>query len=274
MIAPSGESTMKQHELLISTALATASCLSASPTWAQATNEAATPTESVIIEVIVVTAQRRSERLQDVPLAVTAVTAETMERQAVINVTDLTGLVPGLRTTGFSGGGGQGRISIRGLIGQNLPIGSPSPVAVYLDGVYLPKPDSAFFELDDVERIEVLRGPQGTLYGRNATAGAINIITRTPGDTWEGRVNLRYGNYQDHHLQGHLSGPVADRWSFGLSGAVGARDSFLTNTLTGNRMRPFETGTARGKLRYEGESFDVTTAIDYANVEAFPNFTN
>lgn len=259
---------MKPRALLLSSALITAGLLPAVPAWSQQTES------TTVIEDVIVTAQRRSERLQDVPLAITAVSNETLEHHAVINVTDLSGMVPGLRTTGFSGGGGQGRISIRGLIGQNLPIGSPSPVAVYLDGVYLPKPDSAFFELDDVERVEVLRGPQGTLYGRNATAGAINIITRVPGDTWEGGVNLRYGNYDDRHLQGHVSGPISDSWSFGFSGAIGARDSFLTNSLTGNRMRPYENATARGKLRYESGGLDVTAAVDYANVEAFPGFTN
>ena len=132
------------------------------------------PEDTNATEEIIVTAQKREQRLQDVPLAISAISSDQLTDRGVVDISTIANVVPSLAISGNAGNGGFRLLSIRGLSGQAVPIGQSQTVAVYLDGEYLPKPDAAFFALDDVERVEVLRGPQGTLYGRNATGGAIN----------------------------------------------------------------------------------------------------
>lgn len=188
---------------------------------------------------IVVTAQRREQRLQEVPLAISAIGAEQLSDRGVTDISAITAVVPSVSITGNAGNGGFKLLSIRGLSGQAVPIGQSQTVAVYLDGEYLPRPDAAFFSLDDIERLEVLRGPQGTLYGRNSTAGAINIITRMPGDRLEGGIDASYGNFDHVLVKGSLSGPLGGGFSAGISGSFEQRDGFFTNSVTGNRLGEF-----------------------------------
>jgi outer membrane receptor protein involved in Fe transport len=159
---------------------------------------------------IVVTAQKREQALQDVPIAISAVSAEDLSNRGVTDLQNLSGSVASLSFTGSFGVGGSTSIGIRGVSGQPLPAGVAPTVAVYVDGEYQPSVFSSFFTLDDVERIEVLRGPQGTLYGRNSTGGAINIVTREPGRELKGGIDLTYGNYNHFLGRGSISGPIAD----------------------------------------------------------------
>lgn len=212
---------------------------------------------------IVVTAQRRAERLQDVPIAISALGEATLSNRGIQSAQDLQGLVPGLSITGFAGVNSTNLVSIRGIAGQPVPIGASQATAVYLDGVFLAKPDAAFFGLADVQRVEVLRGPQGTLYGRNATAGAINIITHEPDNTFTGKLNVSYGNYNSIEGNGFISGPIGGGFSASLSGAGTSRRGYFRNTVTGNRIGKTHSYTGRAKLRYENGPFDATLAADY-----------
>lgn len=225
---------------------------------------------------IIVTAQRRTERLQDVPIAVTAVGSEALSDRNVVDISSLRGAVPGLTISSSGGVNASNIISIRGVTGQPLPIGAGQAAAIYLDGVYLSRPDAAFFGLDDIERIEVLRGPQGTLYGRNATAGAINIVTRDPGNEFRGGFDLAYTNFDGVNAKGSVSGPLATGLSFGLSGSYTSRAGHYTNTVTGNNIGDRETFTLRGKLRYASPdgSFDAVLAGDISNVDGLSVFRN
>ncbi len=250
----------------------TALLLAAAPAHAQDTaTEAAAQTADEVAPggEIIVTAQRRAERLQDVPIAISALGSEDLARKGVSDVEDLVGNIPGLSISGTGGINSSNVIAIRGVAGLPNPIGSGQATAIYLDGVYLPRPDAAFFALDDVERIEVLRGPQGTLYGRNATAGAINIITRTPDDVLRGGVDLSYGNYDELRIRGSLSGPLGGGFSVGVSGSYERRDGFSVNTLLNRRIDNKEAGTIRGKLHYEspGSDFDATLSGDWSAID-------
>jgi iron complex outermembrane receptor protein len=245
--------------------------------WAQTADEEAvaaeTSSEQPVTGDIIVTAQRRSERLQDVPIAISALGSDTLEARGVGTAEDLQGAVPGLSITGFAGVNSTNLVSLRGIAGQPVPIGASQATAVYLDGVFLAKPDAAFFALEDVERIEVLRGPQGTLYGRNATAGAINIITRSPSQTLEGKVNLSYGNYNSIDAGGYVAGPISSTLSGSLSGSVSSRDGYYRNTVSNNRIGRATSYTGRGRLRYENGGFDATLSADYTNRESEDIFT-
>jgi iron complex outermembrane receptor protein len=216
---------------------------------------------------ILVTAQRREQRLQDVPISITALSGASLDERSMDNLADLPGSVPSLVISGFAGTNTTNLVAIRGVAGQQIPIGASQATAIYLDGVYLSRPDSAFFGFDDIERIEVLRGPQGTLYGRNATAGAINIVTRTPGDTLEGSVNATYGNYNSYSLRGSISGPLGGGFSIGASGGFDHHGGYYTNTVTGNRVNDRDSQTARIRLRYDNDAgFDATVSADYTHI--------
>ncbi len=239
---------------------------------AQPVEQAATPSEDE--GDIVVTAQRRVERLQDVPIAITALNAETLEDRSIDSVEDLQGAVPGLSISGFAGVNSTNLVSIRGVAGQPVPIGASQATAVYLDGVFLAKPDAAFFALEDVARIEVLRGPQGTLYGRNATAGAINIITRTPSDVLEGGIDVTYGNFNAINAGAYISGPLGAGFTGSVSANYSSRDGYYRNTPTGNRVGETDSLTGRVRLRYDsGNGFDATLAADYTTRDSVDLFT-
>ena len=174
----------------------------------------AAPGDTVGVEEVVVTAQKRAERLQDVPLAVTAITAERIQNSGVVNTLQLgevvAGVVTNLKTLNSSP-------YLRGLgVGTSQP-GLESSVASYVDGVYLPNPISSSFNLNSIERIEVLRGPQGTLFGRNASAGVIALHTRDPSSSPALKADVSYDSYETLVGRLYASGPVAPGLSANMS---------------------------------------------------------
>jgi iron complex outermembrane receptor protein len=192
-------------------------------------------------DAIVVTAQRREERLQDVPLSITAQTGEQLANAGVDDIRDLGNVVPGLT---FTTQGAFAAPTIRGVQSTVAIAGADSPVAIYVDGVYQPNQLANVFELADIERLEVLKGPQGTLFGRNATAGAIVIHTRKPSFALNGSVELSEGLFfggsartsTDTTVKGFVSGPVVPGiLAASVSGYYEFIDGDLTDDRTGNR---------------------------------------
>src|SRR5688572_19726870 len=148
-----------------------------------------------VFDTVIVTAQKRAQSIYDVPLAISAFTPETLERQGITDLTDIGKFVPNLNITGFSAGHTSSQNPfIRGIGLQDHLITTEPGVGVYVDGVYLGRQVGQNWSLANIERVEVLRGPQGTLYGRNSIGGAINIITRKPGDETGGRASLTAGS--------------------------------------------------------------------------------
>ena len=146
------------------------------------------------LEEIVVTARKRSETLKDVPVAASAVTGDLIEQRGLSSVKDIAALTPGLNIN--SDGVGRAFVAIRG-VGVTL-INTVQPgVGLFIDGIYQPNTSYLNSPLLDVERVEVLRGPQGTLYGKNTLGGAINVISRQPGDEWKGRIVASYAGPDD-----------------------------------------------------------------------------
>ncbi len=150
------------------------------------------------LQEIIVTAQKREQSLQDVPIAVTALGADSLEANRIANVVDLSGLAPGVSVRVSPGGSSIPIFAVRGQLSYGLVAGSDKQTSIYLDGVYISSPRGSIFDLPDVERIEILRGPQGTLFGRNATSGAVSIATREPMGEAEVKASLTIGN-QDHY---------------------------------------------------------------------------
>ncbi len=191
-------------------ALATALCPVAA--LAQASDEVGG------LEEIIVTAQKREQSLQDVPVAVTALTTEALEANRITTVNDLSSIAPGVTVRPSAGGSQIPAFVIRGQQSYGVVAGSDKQVSIYLDGVYISSPRGSIFDLPDVQRIEVLRGPQGTLFGRNATAGAISVATRDPTGEAHVKAQASIGNYDSYRFRVSADlpqiGPFSGYFSF------------------------------------------------------------
>ncbi len=209
---------------LISILVASAVALPASMNWAQ-------EGEELPIEEIIVTAQRIDEDIQDVPIAVTALTDSMLEDQQVITPSDLQLNAPGVTYTATNFGGSS--FSIRGV--GSLAIGSASVtgVSAHTNEIAVPTNLNSI-EFFDLERVEILRGPQGTLFGRNATGGAINFVTKRPVmDEYSSRLDFEMGSYTHRRLKGHMNFPLGDRMAFRLAGFKLQRDGYVENLAYG-----------------------------------------
>ncbi len=202
------------------------------------------------VEEIVVTAQKRSENLQDVPIAITALTAETLKNQRVGNLLGLSGLAPGLQIK-TDDNAANPRIFIRGVGVNDFNPASASAVGIYVDGVYVSSPLAQLASFYDLQQVEVLRGPQGTLYGRNTTGGAINVTTKKPSDTLEADAALEYGRFNSVDLQGGIGGPIVPgKLDVRVSGLYTRNDGYTLNRLTGNYGNNTDRWGLRGALRW------------------------
>jgi iron complex outermembrane recepter protein len=170
----------------------------------------ATANEQLSSSEIVVTAQRREETLRDVPISITALSGDTLAEAGIQDTERLSNLTPGLLVQRSV----VGKISIRGVGNENYTISGDPGVAVHSDGIYVARAAAGLFDLFDISRVEVLRGPQGTLYGRNATGGVINVIPNAPDDEYAGRVAAEYGNYGAIRLEGMVNAALYPRWIY------------------------------------------------------------
>lgn len=216
------------------------------------------------IQDIVVTARRTEESLQTTPIAVTALTPEALTTAKVENVVDLQRTAPGLVIgRGSAGGDGIVFVAIRGQ-GNLQPILANDPaVATYVDGVYIPRPSTGMTDIQDIQRLEVLRGPQGTLFGRNTTGGAINIITNDPTDQLSGTFKAEYGNYDNLGAQANINVPLAEGLAIRLSGAINDREGYGNNPLNNRDFSDNHSKFVRGKLKYDGNGWDLTLSGDW-----------
>src|SRR5579859_7581378 len=163
------------------------------------------------LEEIVVTARKTEEKLQVSPVSITALSSAKLEAQGVIQPIQLNGLAPNLNFTQGSGYGTSCNVTMRGVNQADNVLTNDAPVALYLDGVYMGRQMACNFDLVDLERVEVVRGPQGTLYGRNTTGGAINFITKSPTDDFSIEQKVEYGSYNDFHTRTTVNtGLIAD----------------------------------------------------------------
>ncbi|MDB5687675.1 MAG: TonB-dependent receptor [Rhizorhabdus sp.] len=216
------------------------------------------------IQDIVVTARRVEEALQTTPVAVTALSARALERGQITTLADVQQAAPSLvimRGTGSTSGFAS--VAIRGQ-GALAPIISNDPaVATYVDGVYFGRVAQGVTDLNDIERFEVLRGPQGTLFGRNTTGGALNIITKDPTDRLEGELNGKAGNFAYKEAGIVLNVPIATGLAARLVYNFKEHDGYGKNQTLGNSAGDQKSHFVRGKLRYERDGFDVTLSGDY-----------
>jgi len=233
--------------------------------------QTATPadeTQDDTIQEITVTARRISERLQSTPVAVTAVTTEAIDKAQVTNIDQLQRLAPGLVIQPTTSQAGSASLSMRGQSSTDALLANDQAIGVYLDGVYMARSSGALFNLVDTERVEVLRGPQGTLFGRNTTGGAINLIAKKPTGELEGMVRLRYGNYDTREAVGVLNVPlVGDQLAVRAVYQHSQYDGFGRDGISGNRIGFDNTDLFRASLLIApvDEPFRILVQADYTD---------
>ncbi len=253
--------------LVSSTALSVCFGIVASPALAQTAAAAADNTPSGLEEIIV-TARRTSENLQTVPVAVTALGAEALQNRQVLQVTDLIRVAPSLSVnTGGTGPASLVSLAIRGQA-QNSPNSlSDASVGIYIDGVYVARPIIGNLGFFDIATAEVLRGPQGTLFGRNTTGGALNITTNQPTDRLEGNIRGGLGNYRSRQIEGVVNLPFGDEFAVRFAGRYNENDGYFPNPTLGIAQGAVEGAYFfRATAKYSPKAVPATLTIsgDYS----------
>jgi iron complex outermembrane receptor protein len=210
------------------------------------------------LDEIVVTAQKREQSAQDVGIAISAFSGEQLQNLGISNSSELSAITPGLNSTGAQGGFLR-TFSIRGVTLNDYNPQQESPVAGYIDEVYIGSVQAQAFALFDTDHVEVLKGPQGTLFGRNATGGLVQFVTRKPSDTYNGYVSASYGSFSTKQFEGAFGGPlVGDRIEFRVAGFFNNNNAYLDNLIgpdIGN------TKTSAGRLHLKFKISDQFTAL-------------
>ena len=219
-----------------------------------------------VIEEITVTAQLRSQSLQDVPIALQVVDQALIQDVAAEDMGDLNGFVPGLVVSGDSPT--QPRYQIRGIQTGDFGVGTDPAVGVYVDGIYAARSGASMTAFNDIERIEVLKGPQGTLFGRNSAAGAISIVTTQPKDEFDAMMRVRFGEYGKQYVEGMLNTPLGDKVALRINGVYNQSDGWMQDAATGQDLAPEENWAGRVALKWElSENTSATLSWDHDNLD-------
>jgi iron complex outermembrane receptor protein len=217
------------------------------------------------LETVIVTAQRRRQAAEDVPISMTVVTGKQLENSHARTFSDMQELVPNFSVSQING---IGTVSIRGVGGGGRNIGFDTRVGVYLDGVYVGQSQALDLPLFDVERVEVLRGPQGHLFGRNTVAGAISITTRAPSETRESAYQVMLGKYGNRGANALVSGPIAKNTFGKISLGYDSSDGFSKNLFDNSKADGSTRAMARARLDFQmSKGLEIALAADYADIK-------
>ncbi|MFK7731170.1 MAG: TonB-dependent receptor [Pseudomonadales bacterium] len=218
------------------------------------------------LEEVIVTAERRAESLQQTPMSVTAFTGDMVSQGGITGIEDIAIQTPNFKLTTFNIS--EPQLYIRGIGTTNDSVGSDPAVAVFIDDVYVGRPSATSTDLYDLERIEVLRGPQGTLYGRNSAGGAVNIFSKKPQQEFEAKTGLTIGNEALVNFRGYINGPISDTVSGKLTVNLRKRDGFAENVTTGQELEDDDTKSVRGQLLFTpSDSVEVLIGLDYSDID-------
>jgi len=261
-----------QHTGLAIAVVAALTCIAAAPASAQEASHGDEKEEATTLAGLTVTAQKREEALQNVPISVTVIDEQLLRDTGVRDIKDLQVLVPGLTVTSTQNEAiTTARIRGIGTVGDN--VGLESSVGIVIDGVYRPRNSVGFGDLGQLERIEVLKGPQGTVFGKNTSAGVINVVTRRPSYTQSAEGEISVGNYGAMGLRGSYNDALGENSAFSVYGAVQRRDGWMdVRTGVGPRSETEDYDqnyhTLRGKLLLEpSEGLDIQLSADYTSRE-------
>ena len=213
-------------------------------------------------------ATKREQTLQEVPVAVSVVSADVMNEAQVLDMKDLQFLVPSLRVSQLQTSSNL-TFLIRGFGNGANNAGVEPSVGVFVDGVYRSRSASSLADFPNLERIEVIKGPQSTLFGKNASAGVINVVTAKPSfDGYNGSATLTYGDYSQINVKGDFNGPISDTLAWGLSGSYNERDGYFTNLATNGEFNELNRSGIRGQLLFApSDSFEARIIADADSVK-------
>jgi len=223
--------------------------------------------QATTVDEIIVTAQRRAERIEDIPMVVALVSAEEVVSRGLTNLHDLGQAVPGVQ---INMGGGFTQTAVRGVGTLTTGVGTENNVSLYIDGFYQPDTATLGADFANIAGVEVLKGPQGTLWGRNATGGAILLSTLRPSDVLTGKLEGKLGNFNDRAYSGYLSGPLSDNVRYSIAGYARNSDGYYDSLdNTGNvigHAAPIRSVSARAKLEADiTDDFNVVLGANYTN---------
>lgn len=230
--------------------------------------ETTDPAEDELVEQILITASKRSTGLQETPIAVSVTSGEAIEQTQVLDIQDMQALVPTLRVTPLQRSANT-NFSIRGFGNGTNNTGIEPSVGVFIDGVYRSRAAAQIGDLPRVQQVEVLSGPQSTLFGKNASAGVISIRTDAPSFTQEGKVTLGIGNYNQRLLKGYYTNGITDEFAFSVSGGINKRDGYTDSVVEGvDELNNRDRWNIRGQALYEPNS-DVRLRFiaDYSEID-------
>ncbi len=229
---------------------------------------AATQAQELILEEVVVTARKRAESMQETPLAVTALDAESLREAGVRNLADLNNVAPNIEVQSANGNAPLANIYIRGVGQRNTGANIDSGVGIYIDDVYVSRPDGALLDINDIQSIQVLRGPQGTLFGKNTTGGALVFTTNRPVDEVEGSVGVRVGNYDRLDGEFVFNLPLTDILATRISGVAINRDGHIKNRFDGDDYMDEDRQSVIWQTRLSpSDSLALNLNLNYAKTE-------
>ena len=218
------------------------------------------PAPPLIAEVIV-TAEKRQASLQETPIAIEVVSGDALKERMITNIEGLAATLPNVQ---FGANNGQARVSLRSLGTDVVGQGNEGRIAFHQDGVYLGHPEAQMLGYYDIERVEVLYGPQGTLYGRNATGGAVNVITRAPTEDFNGYLHGEFGNYEAMRFEGAVGGRILPGVDGRLAFMTNDHEGYGRNLFNGKDVEDSHTKSIRGKLKFDlGADAELTVRADY-----------
>ena len=217
--------------------------------------------EVSVFDEVVVTARKRAEYSQSVPIPISALNEEQLEIRNIVELTDIEKLAPNLSIQASSVNSGVLEVYMRGIGQANWAIPHDPKIGLYTDGVYAARPQGGLVDLYDLQRVEVLRGPQGTLFGKNTTAGLINIITNQPTQETEGKIRLGAGSDSHQLIEGMFNTPLSDSLAFRFSFLTKETDGYIINSITGNDRGNEDTTSFRAQLKYDTDAYSANLAF-------------
>jgi len=240
----------QRRTLLCGAVLGPLMLFAAAPGWAADANDTASAAPTAV-ETLVVTAQKRAENIQDVPISIQAFTGNQLQDLGIKSSVELGQVTPNMTIALVAGPGNQPIITIRGIGLNDYDTNNAGPNGVYVDEVYLSAPASQSFNTFDLDRVEVLKGPQGTLYGRNTSGGAIDFVTRKPTDYTTGTLHIEYSDYNTLNIEGGLGGPITHDLDGRIAFVVNESGGYVHNDLTGNTENGQNNYAVRTQLLYK-----------------------
>ncbi|WP_333698004.1 TonB-dependent receptor [Kordiimonas lacus] len=215
----------------------------------------------MFLEEVIVTAQKRESSLQDTPIAMTAMTGEMLENIGIRTIEDFQFFVPGVTVTNDS----MAIVNIRGIGTSAFGVATDPSSTVHFDGIYQPRPTTGYQDMFDVERLELLRGPQGVLFGRNSAGGTLNVISKAPSEEFEGTFGVTMGSYNKRSFSGTVSGPLSNNIRARLTLLKNDRDGIYTDIVSGDKYQDQDTFAGRATIAIDfTENFEMILRGDFS----------